>query len=213
MAHELSQPLTAMSNNANAAEESAKRGNQAMLLDSLGRIKAQVQRTAGIVRGIKDMARLRTPGMQACAMNEVVANVLALLKPEIRLYRARVTTRLQEDLPLVTGDTVLLGQVLLNLIVNSLQAFAPDTAVPREITIHATSDGSSVRVSVADNGPGVAPAAEAHMFEAFFTTKADGLGLGLKNCLTIVESHQGRLTFEHRAGGGAVFTLHLKVNA
>jgi two-component system sensor histidine kinase DctS len=213
MAHELSQPLTAMSNNANAAEESAKRGNQAMLLDSLGRIKAQVQRTAGIVRGIKDMARLRTPGMQACAMNEVVANVLALLKPEIRLYRARVTTRLQEDLPLVTGDTVLLGQVLLNLIVNSLQAFAPDTAVPREITIHATSDGSSVRVSVADNGPGVAPAAEAHMFEAFFTTKADGLGLGLKNCRTIVESHQGRLTFEHRAGGGAVFTLHLKANA
>jgi C4-dicarboxylate-specific signal transduction histidine kinase len=159
------------------------------------------------------MARLRTPGMQACAMNEVVANVLALLKPEIRLYRARVTTRLQEDLPLVTGDTVLLGQVLLNLIVNSLQAFAPDTAVPREITIHATSDGSSVRVSVADNGPGVAPAAEAHMFEAFFTTKADGLGLGLKNCRTIVESHQGRLTFEHRAGGGAVFTLHLKANA
>jgi len=213
MAHELSQPLTAMSNNANAAEESARRGNQGLLLDSLERIKAQVQRTAGIVRGIKDMARLRTPGMQACAMNEVVVNVLALLKPEIRMYRARVTTRLQEDLPLVTGDTVLLGQVLLNLIVNSLQAFAEDSTTPREITIHTTSDGSSVRVTVEDNGPGVAPAVEAHMFEAFFTTKADGLGLGLKNCRTIVESHQGRLTFEHRAGGGAVFILQLKANA
>jgi C4-dicarboxylate-specific signal transduction histidine kinase len=162
--------------------------------------------------GIKDMARLRTPGMQDCAMNEVVVDVLALLKPKIRLYRARVTTRLQEDLPLVTGDSVLLGQVLFNLVVNSLQAFAADSAIPREITIHTTSDGSSVRVSVADNGPGVAPAVEAVMFDAFFTTKADGLGLGLKNCRTIIESHQGLLAFEHRAGGGAVFILQLKAN-
>jgi two-component system, LuxR family, sensor histidine kinase DctS len=139
----------------------------------------------------------------------VAANTLALMQPEIRIRKARVVTRLAPDLPKVSGDTVLLEQVLLNLILNGLQAMQDLPPAKRLIEIETSVDDGTVCLRVNDHGPGIPAEAAAQLFEPFFTTKDDGLGLGLNLCRTIVESHRGRLSFEHRMGGGAIFTLQL----
>lgn len=214
LAHELNQPLMALSNFASAAKAFAAQGKQPLLIDSLDEIMAQAQRAAEIVRRIRSFVRQRTQGLEACALNDMVANVLALLKPEIRVQQARVITHLQAPLPTVPGDRVLLEQVLLNLVLNSLQAMQnlPDLPVERRvIEIETVCVGHAVLIKVADRGPGIAPEVVGHLFEPFFTTKVDGLGLGLNICRTITESHRGHLSFENREGGGAIFTLQLEV--
>lgn len=210
LAHELNQPLMALSNFAGAAKAFALQGKQALLVDSLEEIVAQAQRSAEIVRRIRGFVRQRTVGIRDCAANDVVANVLGLLKPEIRLQQARVVTRLQAHLPKVLGDRVLLEQVLLNLALNSLQAMQHIPADRRLVEIETLYTHGAVFIKVADRGPGIAPEIAAQLFEPFFTTKMDGLGLGLNICRTIVESHRGHLSFENREDGGAVFTLQLE---
>ena len=144
-----------------------------------------------------------------CPINALVDSVLALLKPEIQARRARVLTALEDKLPMVPGDRVLLEQVLLNLVLNSLQAMLDTPQERRLVEITTQSTDTSLVIAVADRGPGIDADAEAHLFEPFFTTKADGLGLGLNICRTIVESHHGRLTFANRPDGGALFMVHL----
>jgi PAS domain S-box-containing protein len=209
LAHELNQPLMALSNFASAAKAFAEQGQQGLLVSSLEHISAQAQRSADIVRRIRGFVRRRTQGVEDCAMESVVANVLALLKPEIRLQQAGVVTHLQQPLPAVTGDRVLLEQVLLNLVLNSLQAMQGLAASERVVEISVTHADCMLWLRVADRGVGVDAHDAAQLFQAFFTTKPDGLGLGLNICRTIAESHGGHLTFEHRAGGGAIFTLQL----
>jgi C4-dicarboxylate-specific signal transduction histidine kinase len=118
---------------------------------------------------------------------------------------------LQADLPAVHGDRVLLEQVLLNLVLNGLQAMQDMPAHRRIVEIETVAAEGRVTLSVADHGPGVDPKAAAQLFTSFFTTKQDGLGLGLNICRTIIESHRGRLSFDSRNGGGAVFIVQLNV--
>ena len=210
LAHELNQPLMALSNFASAAKAFAAQGNQTLLVNSLEEIMAQAQRTAEIVRRIRSFVRQRTQGVENCVIHDVVANVLALLKPEIRVQHARVITQVQAPLPLVPGDRVLLEQVLLNLVLNSLQAMQNTPVDCRVVEIEATCVGGTVFMTVADRGPGIAADIADQLFDPFFTTKVDGLGLGLNICRTIVESHRGHLSFENREGGGVIFTLQLE---
>jgi C4-dicarboxylate-specific signal transduction histidine kinase len=135
--------------------------------------------------------------------------VLTLMQPELRLRQTRVSNRLPADLPAVAGDRVLLEQVVLNLVLNSVQAMQGQPAETRAIEIDGGVTDGGVWLRIADRGPGVAEAVAPRLFEPFFTTRDDGLGLGLNICRTIVESHRGRLSFAPREGGGAVFTVHL----
>jgi C4-dicarboxylate-specific signal transduction histidine kinase len=210
LAHELNQPLMALSNFASAAKAFAAQGNQTLLVNSLEEIMAQAQRTAEIVRRIRSFVRQRTQGVENCVIHDVVANVLALLKPEIRVQHARVITQVQAPLPLVPGDRVLLEQVLLNLVLNSLQAMQNTPVDGRVVEIEVTCVNGAVFITVADRGPGIAADIADQLFDPFFTTKVDGLGLGLNICRTIVESHRGQLSFENREGGGVIFTLQLE---
>ena len=209
LAHELNQPLMALSNFAGAARTFAQQGQQQLLAASLDDIAAQSMRAAEIVQRIRSFVRQRTGGVGDCPINALVDSVLALLKPEIQLRRARVLTALEDKLPKVPGDRVLLEQVLLNLVLNSLQAMQDTPQERRLVEITTQSTDTSLVIAVADRGPGIDADAEAHLFEPFFTTKADGLGLGLNICRTIVESHHGRLTFANRPDGGALFMVHL----
>jgi C4-dicarboxylate-specific signal transduction histidine kinase len=209
LAHELNQPLMAVSNLASAAKAFAAQGNRELLDRSLDEASAQVQRAGEVVQRIRRFVRQRTSGFEPCSLNDVVANMLALIQPEIRIRKARVVTRLAPDLPKVSGDTVLLEQVLLNLILNGLQAMQDLPPAKRLIEIETLADDDTVCLRVTDYGPGIPAEAAAHLFEPFFTTKTDGLGLGLNLCRTIVESHRGQLSFEHRPGGGAIFTVQL----
>jgi two-component system sensor histidine kinase DctS len=209
LAHELNQPLMAISTYASLAKDYAELGNLVLLKGTLGDVQAQAQRAAEILRRIRAPLQPQTTGASECAINDLVANVMALLKPEIRAQQARIETHLQPQLPPVPGDPVLLEQVLLNLVLNSLQAMRETPAGQRLVEIETRLVDGVVQVLVTDHGPGIAPDVAARLFEPFFTTKADGFGLGLNICRTIIETLRGRLTFGNHADGGAIFTLHL----
>ena len=211
LAHELNQPLMALSNFAAAAKAFAEQGPKELLVASLGDISAQATRAGEIVARIRGFVRQRSGQMELCTLAEVIASVQSLIEPERRSRKARLELTLATGLPPVRGDRVLLEQVLLNLVLNSLQASQHLSAARRVVQIEAARDGDMLVVRVADRGPGVSPEVEAQLFEPFFTSKADGLGLGLNICRTIIEGHGGHLGHENRAGGGAVFFFTLPV--
>jgi C4-dicarboxylate-specific signal transduction histidine kinase len=209
LAHELSQPLMALVSFAGAASAYTGRGDQDMALQALSEINEQAQRAADIVKRIRGFVKQHTPGFQDCTVNDVVNNVVALLRPEIRHQKAQVLTQLSLFPPVIKADRLLLEQVLLNLMVNALQAMHDVRADQKVILVETGEDNDCVFIRVSDRGPGIAPELAAQLFQPFFTTKPDGLGLGLNICRTTVESHRGRLLFDNRSGGGAVFTVYL----
>jgi PAS domain S-box-containing protein len=211
LAHELNQPLMALSNFASAAKAFAEQGNQQLLVSSLDETMAQAQRSAEIVRRIRGFVRQRTAGTEDCAVAALVSNALALLQGEMRMRQARAEVRIPAGLPEVRGDRVLLEQVLLNLLSNSLHAMQATPPEQRLVEIEAEVLEGRMHIRVADRGPGIDAALAEQVFAPFFTTKTGGLGLGLNICRTIVEAHRGRLSFANRAGGGTVFTLELEI--
>ncbi|MFS2099675.1 ATP-binding protein, partial [Variovorax sp. Varisp85] len=212
LAHELNQPLMALSNFASAAKAFAEQGNQQLLVSSLDETMAQAQRSAEIVRRIRGFVRQRTVGTEDCAVAALVANALALLQGEMRMRQARAEVRIPAGLPEVRGDRVLLEQVLLNLLSNSLQAMQATPPEQRLVEVEAEVLAGRMHIRVADRGPGIDAALAEQVFAPFFTTKTGGLGLGLNICRTIVEAHRGRLSFANRDGGGTVFTLELEIS-
>ena len=209
LAHELNQPLMAIATFSGVARTYSRQGQTALLEESLAEIQQQAKRSADIVRRFRDFIKQRTVGIEACDVNALVSRVLILLQPEIRAHRARVTSRLQANSPSVMGDQVLLEQVLLNLVLNGLQAMSTLQAELRQVEVITATTHDVVLVQVLDSGPGIAPGIAANLFEPFFTTKPDGLGLGLNICRTIIESHKGFLAFENRPGGGVIFSINL----
>jgi C4-dicarboxylate-specific signal transduction histidine kinase len=211
LAHEINQPLMALSNFASAAKAFAAQNKPDLVVESLQDIAAQAQRAGEIVKRIRGFVRPHTEEMEDCAVNQLIANVLALLKPEIARYSAHVATQLQADLPMVKGIPILLEQVLFNLVLNALQAMDKTPPQQRKVTVHSTTAEGFVCVRVSDQGPGITQESAARLFQSFYTTKSDGLGLGLKICRTIVEAHRGRLEFENLPGGGAQFSVYLPI--
>ncbi len=209
LAHELNQPLMALSNFAAAARAFAQQGPQEMLVASLDDISAQAARAGEIVARIRGFVRQRGGQQELCQLAEVIASVQALIEPERRSRKARLELKIAAGLPPVRADRVLLEQVLLNLVLNSLQAAQHLGAARRVVQVEAAHDGEMLVVRVADRGPGIGPEVEKHLFEPFFTSKADGLGLGLNICRTIIESHGGHLGHDNRAEGGAIFFFTL----
>ncbi len=211
LAHELNQPLMALSNFTAAARAFAEQGPKHLLVALLDDISAQATRAGEIVARIRGFVRQRGGQQELCTLAEVIGSVQALIEPERRARKARLELTLAPALPAVHADRVLLEQVLLNLVLNSLQAAQHMGAARRVVQIEAARDGDMLAVRVADRGPGISPEVEAHLFEPFFTSKADGLGLGLNICRTIIESHGGHLGFDSRAEGGAVFFFTLPI--
>ena len=209
LAHELNQPLQALMDFTSAAKLFARRHDQGMLEESLNDAQAEVTRAAEIVRRIRGFVTLRTAGVEACDLGDIVREVLALRRSEIRLTGTRVVTRIQTPLAPVPGDRVLLQQVVLNLVTNAIQAMAETPPIDRVLEIDVHMDPREVTVTVADRGTGIPESVAAQLFEPYFTTKANGLGLGLNICRTIIESHQGRLSFAAAHGGGASFSIQL----
>ena len=213
LGHELSQPLMALGSFAGAARTYAERGHRELLQETLLDISTQAKRAAEIVGRIRGFVRQQTPGFQACTVNEVVNNVLALMRPEIRQQQARVIVQLNEELPAIQADRVLLEQVVLNLVLNALQAMQDKYPVDKVVRVETGLQGDMVFIRVSDRGPGIAAPVAEQLFEPFFTTKPEGLGLGLNICRTSVESHRGRLEFENAPQGGAIFTVYLPLES
>jgi C4-dicarboxylate-specific signal transduction histidine kinase len=212
LAHELGNPLMSISSDAATAKAYADKRHHELLQETLGEISAQAQRAGEIVRRIRGFVRQHTPGFQAVDINAVVSNVLALLRPEMRHQRARPMIRLAEDLPSIQADRLLLEQVILNLIVNAVQAMQDRYPVDRLVEVETAQHEGYVSIRVSDCGPGISAEVADKLFSPFFTTKPEGLGLGLNICRTTVEAHRGKLDFENRASGGALFTVYLPID-
>jgi signal transduction histidine kinase len=155
----------------------------------------------------------QAPRKEWLDINEAILEVIALAQYQLRRSEILVETRLGHDLPLVRCDRVQLQQVLLNLIINAIEAMSGIKERPRELTIVSALDGpDTVSVEVRDSGTGLDPEHAPHLFEAFYTTKAEGLGIGLSISRSIVEAHGGRLSAAANAPHGTVFLFSLPVN-
>lgn len=211
LAHELNQPLMALSNFALAARALATRGDPALLAGALDDIVEQSRRASEIVKRVRAMISPQRADYATLAVGAVIGHAAALLKPE--LDRNGVGLRLEVDDPdiRVRGDQVLLEQVLANLVHNAAQAVHDQPRRRRNLVLAARRVAQGVHIAVSDQGPGIAPDQLEQIFAPFFTTKPDGLGLGLNICRTIVEAHGGSMTVVNEADGGATFSFILPI--
>ncbi|BBE74109.1 PAS domain S-box protein [Oharaeibacter diazotrophicus] len=213
LAHELNQPLAAISSYAAGSLNLIRRGEaeRAAIEGALEKLSAQAQRAGGIIRRIQDFVKKREPRFGPVDLADVVRETIAFASIDARTAGLRIDAELEPDLPPVRADRILVEQVLLNLVRNGAEAMAAVPADRRVLTVTLARDGAEVALEVADRGPGIDPAVADRLFDAFVSTKADGMGIGLNICRTIVELHRGRLQHRPRPGGGTVFTVALPV--
>jgi PAS domain S-box-containing protein len=214
IAHEINQPLAAIVTQGEAALRFLDRDEPDLdeVRDALSCITRDGVRAADVIRGLRALARKSGPQLIGLDIDDVIREVLALAGSELRRHDVVLRTALAADNRLVMGDRVQLQQVLLNLIMNGVQAMSGVSERTRELTVSSTlAEPSGVLVAVEDSGAGLDPAAAQRMFEPFFTTKPDGLGMGLTICRSIVEAHGGRLWVSQRAphGDDVRFTVPL----
>ena len=215
IAHEVNQPLAAIVTNGNAGLRwlHAERPNFAEAGSAIERIIKDSYRASEIISRIRNLVKKTAPRNEAVDLDEIIREVLALADNEARRNRVTLQRELAGDLPRVTGDRVQLQQVILNLVVNGLEAIGKSSDGPRELSVVSRRDGDdSVLVAVRDSGIGLDAANAANIFDAFFTTKPDGMGMGLAISRTIIESHGGRLWAEPNTPRGAVFQFTLPVH-
>ena len=209
VAHELRQPSAAIMSNAEAALALLESGEAPC--DEVREIVADIKRAnvrANEVLGrIQDFLRKRDTQMETVDLNTaIVSDVLLLLAGDARQRRIKLRTDLASGLPLVLGNRTQLQQVLLNLIVNAMDAMSSTPDGRRHVTIRTKLDGDGqVEVAVADCGSGVPSSNLPRLFESFFTTRAEGMGLGLSIARSIIESHRGRIWANNNGAGGATF--------
>jgi PAS domain S-box-containing protein len=206
--HEVNQPIAAAIINAHSALRwlGARPPDLEEVRHALDRIVKDSNRASDVVGRIRDLIRKAPPRKDGLEINEAILEVIALTRGEVVKNGVSVQTRLAEGLPLIQGDRVQLQQVILNLIINAVEAMSGAGEGSRELLIStgkAESDG--VLVAVRDSGPGLAAASLERLFEAFYTTKSGSLGMGLSICRSIIEAHRGRLWATANAPQGAVF--------
>jgi signal transduction histidine kinase len=167
-------------------------------------------RAGDIISGIRDQVKKVPPRKTAIDLNEAIEEVIALVRGELSKHRVLIQTRLAEGLSPVHADRVQLQQVMLNLILNAIEAIISVDDDARELVISTESSPTEgVMVAIGDSGPGVPSGDRERIFESFFTTKPDGVGIGLSICRSIIDAHSGRLWVDTHLPRGAVFRFKL----
>ena len=208
VAHEVNQPITGMVAHAEAAVRWLRRDppNLGEVRTSLERIAADARRASEVVGRIRAMVRKAPQRKESLDINEAIREVIGLARGELAKSGVSVATALADDLPRIDGDRVQLQQVLLNLMINGIEAMGAVEAGSRHLFIRSDqAEPSALVVAVHDTGPGLDPAHLERVFEAFYTTKPDGVGMGLSICRSIVEAHGGRLWAATNLPRGTVF--------
>src|SRR5499427_8401841 len=196
IAHEVIQPIATARNNARAGLRflELRPPNLGEAREAFDCVVAEVDRAGDIIHRIRDHVKKAPPKMDRFDVNEAIRNAIILTRGEVVKIGASIQTQLAEPLPFFRGDRVQIQQVVVNLVVNAVQAMSGDGDSRRELRISTeTDEAEGVRVGVRDTGPGLAPESLSRLFEPFYTTKAEGVGMGLAICRSIVEAHGGRL--------------------
>jgi two-component system sensor kinase FixL len=212
IAHELNQPLSGIISNASAGQRFIDRGDVDLgeLRDLLADIVTDGRRAGDVIRSVQSMVKKGAPVRQRVNLNDLVMNVVRMVSPDAVLHSCEMETLLEPNLPAIEADPIQLQQVLINLVINALDAMR-DTPLGRRKIVIATernADGA-IRMSVRDYGVGISEEARERLFDHFFTTKAKGLGMGLGIVRSIVESHGGTVATENVDGEGARFCFTL----
>ncbi|CAH2771621.1 MAG: Two-component system sensor histidine kinase/response regulator hybrid [uncultured Caballeronia sp.] len=198
LAHELNQPLTAINNYCSGCVALVKSGRmtQDALLPVLEKTAQQAVRAGMIIKRIREFVKRSEPKRQPTRVADIVADAVGLAEIEARKRKIRILTEIRSRMPVIHVDPVLIEQVLVNLLKNAAEAMhdaKPNAGDPVIRVIVQRVDGSFVCVSVVDQGPGVDETTAERLFEPFYSTKSDGMGMGLNICRSIIESHRGRL--------------------
>jgi PAS domain S-box-containing protein len=214
IAHEISQPLTAVGTNASAALRWLSRDPPAIenTRESLEQIIADVARAGNIITGIRNLVKKSAPRIESFDINEAVREIGDLTRGEASKNGIVLKTKLAEGLPMLNGDRVQLQQVILNLVVNAIEAMKGADEGVRELIISTGEfERGAVSVVVQDSGPGLRLSDSERVFDAFYTTKATGLGMGLSICRSIVQAHGGRLWVAKAKPRGAIFQFSIPI--
>jgi C4-dicarboxylate-specific signal transduction histidine kinase len=212
IAHEVNQPIAAAVTNAQAALRwlDARPPDLDEVRQALARIVRDAHRAGDVIGRIRNLIKKAPPRTNSVNMSEAVREVIELVRGEAVKNGVSLQMELGKGLPLIKGDRVQLQQVVLNLIVNAVQAVGAVADGAREVLVTtAQADPAGVLVAVKDSGPGLASASLERLFEAFYTTKPGGLGMGLSICRSIIEAHQGRVWVTANLPRGAVFQFTL----
>jgi two-component system sensor histidine kinase DctS len=223
LAHELNQPLSAISSyNAgvmNSLQRAAPPASppDPTVLRALQRLGEQAAHAGRIVQRIRQFLTRREPQLEACSLNAVVEGGVDLLRRELARQQVQLQLALAPELPTVVADAVLVEQVVINLVRNACDALAErplDAARPRriEVVTARSADARFMRIDVRDNGPGLQGRRIEDLCAPFYSTKRDGMGMGLAICRSILEAHHGALDATESPGGGAWFSLTLPVD-
>jgi signal transduction histidine kinase len=210
IAHEINQPLSAIVADANAAQSWLARTEPDIKEASaaLNSIETAGRRAGEIVASLRGMFKKETQARLPTDINELICTVLAIVRSEVQQNRVELRIQLDESLPNLKGDRVQLQQVVLNLVMNAIEAM--QSVEPRVLSIRSGVNGPKfVRVSIEDTGTGVDRSRMDQIFKAMFTTKERGLGIGLSICHSIIESHNGRIWVTRGSARGSVFQFEL----
>jgi C4-dicarboxylate-specific signal transduction histidine kinase len=208
LAHEITQPLTSILSNAQAAQRvlSTKKSDLEEVREILSDIVSDDLRAGEVIQRLKELLKRGEANIHALDVSQLVSEVLSVARSALTERRIEVRVRIEPGLPIVRGDRVQIQQILLNLLLNASDAMATTRAPDRRIEIAAARAADLVRISVSDQGTGIEAEQLDGIFDAFYTTKSNGLGLGLAICRSIVTAHGGRLWATNNPGRGA--TLH-----
>ena len=212
IAHEVNQPIAAAVTNANAALRwlSAERSDLDEARQALGRIVANGNRASEVIGRMRALIKKAPPRKDVLGINDAILEVVALTHGEATKNGVSVRTQLAQDLPRIEGDRVQVQQVILNLVVNAVEAMSGMNGGPRDLLVSTEkAEPDDVLVAVRDSGPGPGPVDLDRLFDAFYSTKADGMGLGLSICRSIIEVHGGRLWASANEPRGALFQFTL----
>ncbi len=213
MAHEIRNPLSSLKIHVQLLEEDLARLDPAAREETNARleiIQGELHRLDNLVKHFLRLARPTDLDLAPLDVGRLVSHVCDLLRPEAEQQKTVLATRIREPLPTLLADAPQLTQALVNLVINALQAVGQAGRV--EVSVAPSSSGAEVSIEVRDTGPGIAADKLEAIFEPYYTTKAEGSGLGLWIAQQIATAHQGSLRADPRSTGGAVFTLTVPVS-
>jgi two-component system sensor kinase FixL len=214
LAHELTQPLAAILHNAQAAQRTLEAGtvNIEEIREILADIVDDDRRADGVIRRLRGLLKKGALEFARIDINEIMTEMMRLVSSEAALRNVSVRLELAPGLPPAQGDRVQLQQVILNLVLNGLDAMPEQVTGARTLVLRTAKDSATIiRVEVQDQGRGIDGADLDNIFQAFYTTKATGLGMGLAIARSIVETHGGGLEARNNAEGGATFSFTLPI--